>query len=274
MNSESYIGSTLLKAEARPLLLPCTMGNITVLELGTICPLHTFFSKHLLYPVGYKAIHVLSEPYPLSLTCRIEKGDQSEPVFIVESDGVKVQSATPSSAWDEVMHVLNGKGSMNGVEAFGLCIPEIAIAISELHGVALCSGYEGPLIPPEKVSDFADWETVMASQWHPACCGYAMNPDGENINTSLKNPDIMNPIFLGYSQETALCCDACGLPATKTDRLSPLSICDVDMCVKNLLENGSTEVIMRERCMHTNCSQMTLRRLQEKIKSIKRELLK
>lgn len=71
--SDEYIESTLLKPEPRPFDVTMYSGEGNSVELGKICPLHTFFSKHLLYPVGYRAIHVLNEPYPLTLTCRLKK---------------------------------------------------------------------------------------------------------------------------------------------------------------------------------------------------------
>lgn len=213
----------------------------------------------------------------MSLTCRIEKGNLSDPLFVIEGTGIKVQSNTPSGAWEKVMHIMGIKGEMNGVEAFGLSIPEVAIAISELPGVKMCCGYEGPQIPQERVSDVADWKTVMLSQWHPACKGYAMNLIGNETNSGIDstvNSSIMNPIFFGFNQDQELCCDVCGLPALIQEPLTNITVCDIDNCVQNLLENGSTEVRMRELCVHTTCSQMELRRVQENIKGAKRELMK
>ena len=209
-----------------------------------ICPLHTFFSKHLVYPVGYLAIHTLKGSCSMSLTCRIEKGNLSDPVFVIEGTGIKVQSNTPSGAWEKVMRIMGIKGEVNGVEAFGLSIPEVAIAISE---------------------------------WHPACKGYAMNLIGNETNSGIDstvNSSIMNPIFFGFTQDQELCCDVCGLPAIMQEPLTNITVCDIDNCVQNLLEKGSTEVSMKELCVHTTCSQMELRRVQENIKGAKRELMK
>ena len=265
--------STLVKADTRPLLLPCRFGNVLIMSLGVVCPLHAFYSRHMLYPVGYKALHVLGPPYHISLVCEIEKATQPEPLFVIQWNGVRVQANTPSHVWNEVLRLLNMKSNLNGLEVFGLCIPEVAVAISELHGVNLCNGYEGPLIPSENVSEYADWETVMVSQWHPACSGYAMIPTGE-IPGQQWDSEVLNPLFFAFSQNTTSCCDVCGLPGTVTDRLSLVSVCDIDESVKTLMDRGLLNVTMKSGYMHSCCCQMTVRRLQEKIKNLKRELLK
>lgn len=76
----------------------------------------------------------------------------------------------------------------NGLEAFGLTIPAVAIALSKLPGIEWISEYEGPEVEEESVSVAENLPFVLQAQWHPACRGYWMREgsgEGDGVKEEL-----------------------------------------------------------------------------------------
>ena len=112
--------------------LPKRFGEVTILALGEVTP-QTAATRHMIYPVGFRSRHVIDGS--MELTCSIEAGEGAEPVFVVTGEGVSTRGSTPTEAWRRAEEKLGVEGGRSGLEAFGLAIPAVAIALSKLPGV-------------------------------------------------------------------------------------------------------------------------------------------
>ena len=122
------------------------------------------------------------------------------------------------------------------------------------------------------LTETEDLQAVLQSQWHPACHGYSMT-EREDAETP-PDPSVTSPIFFGFSEETTLVCEVCGLPATTTHPLESFSTCDVQRSLEELREGKEPELAPKETTAHASCRRAMLRQLQETIKTWKRALEK
>lgn len=136
--------------------------------------------------------------------------------------------------------------------------------ISQLPNAENCVGYEGPFQSMEKVNALADWRSVLQSQWHPACWGYAMT---EQSSTSFQDPTLYSPIFTGYSELQTPSCAVCHVPGCHAHPLYQYSLCDVDAEVDRLVcgEKKMESVKMKTIWAHTVCGNAVLSRINQLI---------
>ena len=260
----------LASAREAPFRVPQSFDAITIVSLGMVTS-QTVVTRHAVYPAGFRSLHALSPSTVLA--CSIEQGRFQEPVFVVEGDGFAFRGSTPTEVWSQALaKLVIADPEANGLEAFGLTIPEVAIALSKLPGIEQCANYEGPEVEEEELTETEDLQAVLQSQWHPACHGYSMT-EREDAETP-PDPSVTSPIFFGFSEETTLVCEVCGLPATTTHPLESFSTCDVQRSLEELREGKEPELAPKETTAHASCRRAMLQQLQETIKTWKRALEK
>ena len=266
--------------------LPQSYGPVTIHSLGTICSLPAFYSSHFIYPIGYSATYQISMKDWVE--CTIGKNDSNQPVFSVKLHDKVFHSSTPTNAWKLVLDEVSSNSSNdlssssspsnasstllphNGLVAFGLSIPEIALAIASLPGVNECTGFEHPFPTTERIQNQIDWMSVLSSQWHPACRDFAMTENGHLF----KDASIYSPIFFGMSDLPSISCSVCHIPPTQLYPLQCFTLSDVDTSISELLRNGkwnggSTTTLWA----HSSCGAFILKRMQGLIKQLRVQLI-
>ena len=262
--------------------LPRSYGPITIHSLGTICPLPVFYSSHFIYPVGYSSSYRISSD--LSIRCMIEKSDTNKPIFSIYINEKVFQSPTPSQVWklviDEITVMLNNSSSStststlplphNGLDVFGLSIPEVASAIASLPEARDCVGYQSPFPLNESIQTPIDWPSVLSSQWHPACTDFAMT----EREHSFEDPTVYSPIFFGMSDHPTVSCSVCHMPPSSSCPLRHFDICDVDKSLEDLLTDGKWNGVKTiSLWAHHSCGVFIIKRLSKLIKQLQTHLV-
>lgn len=197
--------------------LPATYGAITIVSLGVIRRDAAYASKHFIWPVGFKSFQLLpSLTAPSRLiryTSEILSGDYNGPIFRVSSEEeLDVQRWNATEAWADAAKYVESRlgralfASVNGPDLFGFGIDEVALAIQHLPGADFFKGYQG-CARQNLARNVVEDESVLKSQWHPACLGYAMEETGAASDVTR-----WSPIFMGYSDRACEYCEICGMP--------------------------------------------------------------
>ena len=197
--------------------LPATYGAITIVSLGVIRRDAAYASKHFIWPVGFKSFQLLpSLTAPSRLiryTSEILSGDYNGPIFRVSSEEeLDVQRWNATEAWADAAKYVESRlgralfASVNGPDLFGFGIDEVALAIQHLPGADFFKGYQG-CARQNLARSVVEDESVLKSQWHPACLGYAMEETG-----AVSDVTRWSPIFMGYSDRACEYCEICGMP--------------------------------------------------------------
>ncbi len=136
------------------LLLPAVVGDgLYLLELGEILPREAFHTNNVLYPVGFRAVRLVTTEaflceirrshdgnYPMFRVSRLhgfQTYDESKPMWV--SSDVLSEDPNVQKAW--MVATGNMYRSDDGNERYGLMEPTIVHYVQQLPGASACTGY-------------------------------------------------------------------------------------------------------------------------------------
>jgi hypothetical protein len=132
-------------------VLPLTVGIMTVITLGEICPREHFHTERYIFPVGYEVTRrYLSTVDPhaeVTYHCKILEGS-SGPIFQIKAPDIDVvEAGSATGAWSGIVKTANGirnrqhSNSVSGPDYFGLGQNTIKHLIQGLPGASQLRDY-------------------------------------------------------------------------------------------------------------------------------------